>query len=580
MKGDLVDMKYISTLEAAMKLNVSQRWVAFLCEQQRIPGAYKAGGTWIIPENVEVPIRLKSGSAKTEANDEETGLMRIMTNIETLLYGNVIELDRVEFKTTWDPEISLKTICAFANDINNWGGGYLVIGVATQDGVPIRPLQGIPIEKVDGYQKDILNKCKLILPNYMPIVEAVDYGGKKFIIVSAPGGNVRLYSSPKTMAKDNKEQIYFIRKMSSTIAPSEEEKRKLYDLANIIPFDDCVNHVGELADLNITLIRSFLKEINSPLYSECDKMDFVDLCRSMNIIHYNPEYLMPKNVGLMFFCMNPERFFPYAQIDVVTFQDNIGCSFQEKIFKGPLHHQLMFALNYIRNNVVIEQVIKVDGIAEARRFFNYPFEAIEEALANAVYHKGYDVREPIEVRIETDRIIIISHPGADLSITAQDLKEYRGYSRNYRNRRIGDFLKELHLTERRNTGFSKILWALDRNGSPKPFFETDEARTYFATTLYIHPEFKMNREDMNATKSDIGEVETDRIDRIENKISLTLNQSRILEHISQHKTASIKDIANALSINVSTVDRGVKALKEKGCLAKEGTNRRTTWIVL
>jgi ATP-dependent DNA helicase RecG len=235
---------------------------------------------------------------------------------------------------------------------------------------------------------------------------------------------------------------------------------------------------------------------------------------------------------------------------------------------------------------VIEQVIKVDGIAEARRFFNYPFEAIEEALANAVYHKGYDEREPIEVRVEIDRIIIISHPGADLSITAKALQEYRVNSRNYRNRRIGDYLKELHLTEGRNTGFKKILWALQRNGSPKPLFETDEARTFFATTLYIHPEFdtKIPREDMNAIKSDINAIESDinevKIDKIDNKLSLTLNQSRILEHISQHQTASIKEIADALSINVSTVDRGVKALKEKGCLAREGTTRRSTWIVL
>lgn len=56
--------------------------------------------------------------------------MGIPTNIKTLLSGNVVEWDRIEFKETWDPEASLKTICAFANDIGNWGGGYLVIGVS------------------------------------------------------------------------------------------------------------------------------------------------------------------------------------------------------------------------------------------------------------------------------------------------------------------------------------------------------------------------------------------------------------------------------------------------------------------
>ena len=75
---------------------------------------------------------------------------------------------------------------------------------------------------------------------------------------------------------------------------------------------------------------------------------------------------------------------------------------------------------------------------------------------NAVYHRAYDEREPIEVRVENDRIEIVSFPGPDRSVTIEGLKSYRVSNRRYRNRRIGDFLKELHLTEGRNTGFKKI----------------------------------------------------------------------------------------------------------------------------
>lgn len=53
--------------------------------------------------------------------------MALPTNIETLLGGQVVEWARIEFKETWDSQASLKTICAFANDIDNWGGGYIVI---------------------------------------------------------------------------------------------------------------------------------------------------------------------------------------------------------------------------------------------------------------------------------------------------------------------------------------------------------------------------------------------------------------------------------------------------------------------
>ena len=107
--------------------------------------------------------------------------MGIPTNIHTLLSGEVVEWARIEFKETWDAEASLKTICAFANDIDNWGGGYLVIGVKEENGRPLLPPQGVPAEKVDAILKDMLNKCKRIQPEYIPIVEVVDYNGKKII---------------------------------------------------------------------------------------------------------------------------------------------------------------------------------------------------------------------------------------------------------------------------------------------------------------------------------------------------------------------------------------------------------------
>ena len=57
----------------------------------------------------------------------------------------------------------------------------------------------------------------------------------------------------------------------------------------------------------------------------------------------------------MFFSLEPDRFFPYAQIDVVELPDDTGDCIREKIFKGPLHQQLREALLYIRNSILQEQ---------------------------------------------------------------------------------------------------------------------------------------------------------------------------------------------------------------------------------
>ena len=74
-------------------------------------------------------------------------------------------------------------------------------------------------------------------------------------------------------------------------------------------------------------------------------------------------------------------------------------------------------------------------------------------------------------------------------MTLEGLRTFKVRSRRYRNRRIGEFLKELNLTEGRNTGFKKILDALKKNGSPLPEFETDEAHDYFITRLFVREGF-------------------------------------------------------------------------------------------
>lgn len=83
----------------------------------------------------------------------------------------------------------IKNICAFANDLDNWGGGYIVIGVKNKGNGEPDKLIGVDPEKIDGYLKDMLNKCKLIQPEYMPITEVVDYQEKKYSKLSERSGN-------------------------------------------------------------------------------------------------------------------------------------------------------------------------------------------------------------------------------------------------------------------------------------------------------------------------------------------------------------------------------------------------------
>jgi ATP-dependent DNA helicase RecG len=209
----------------------------------------------------------------------------------------------------------------------------------------------------------------------------------------------------------------------------------------------------------------------------------------MGVIGGPEESPFPINVGLMMFTPEPWRFFPVMQIDVVWFpkEGPGGNKFSEKIFKGSIPRMTRDALDYIRRNLISETVIKHHGRAETTRVENFPYDAIEEAVVNAVYHRGYDVREPVEIRIMHDELVVLSYPGPDRSVRLDQLRLGRAHPRRYRNRRIGEFLKELEFTEGRSTGIPKIMEAMARNGSPPAEFEFDEDHSYFMVRLPVHP---------------------------------------------------------------------------------------------
>lgn len=91
-----------------------------------------------------------------------------------------------------------------------------------------------------------------------------------------------------------------------------------------------------------------------------------------------------------------------------------------------------------------------------------------------------------------NQVQIINFPGPDHYIDMEKFAAGKVRARRYRNPKIGEFFKEIDLSEKKSTGISKILCELKRNGSPLPEFETDADRTYMITTIKIHERFKID----------------------------------------------------------------------------------------
>lgn len=195
-------------------------------------------------------------------------------------------------------------------------------------------------------------------------------------------------------------------------------------------------------------------------------------------------------------------------------------------------------------------------------------------------------------------IEIISYGGAERSIKLDDLRAgKRVHARRYRNPRLGEFLKELHLTEGRGTGFPTIHEELKKNGSPDSIIEADDEHTYFIIRIPCHPEFVceelgMDKEGHILPIEEIRDKEKDVTDDVTENVT-----ENVTDHVSEGKNAQERrneilrlmklspkitydNLANILHVSRMTISRDINLLRTNGKLTRDGDDFGGKWIVI
>lgn len=504
--------------------------------------------------------------------------MALAININDLLNKQKIESNRIEFKKGWNPESIYHSICAFANDFDDLGGGYVIVGVDTDDktGMAIRPVEGVPIEKIDRILQEMVGYNNKMAPYYLPRTSVEEVDGKQLIVIWCPAGSYRPYSVPVSVTTRGSKEYFYIRSGTSSIEAKGEALIELQGLANRIPFDERGNNSIQVEDISLVLLRDYLVKVGSKLADDVITTPLSDILDQMELYTGTKENRSLRNVVAMMFCENPCKFFPYTQIDVVTFPNGKmkdPNNFTEVTFKGSVTQMIKQTMDYIKSNILKEYVHKISGRQEAERFWNYPYDAIEEAVVNSVYHRDFMQHEPIEITIEPESISILNCPGPDRSISKEDIEKGDMLkSRRYRNRRLGDFLKELDLTEGRSTGVPTIQKKLAENGSPRATFETTDDRLTFLVTIPVH-------EGCNES-SGISEKCSETSSGTQSKSSETNSKSsgtrqkttdKILELIKHDSKITAFQIAMELGISTRGVEKNLRLLRESGIIKRIGS---------
>ena len=128
------------------------------------------------------------------------------------------------------------------------------------------------------------------------------------------------------------------------------------------------------------------------------------------------------------------------------------------------------------------------------------------------------------------------------------------------NRRLGDYLKELQLSEGRATGILTIQDELRKNGSEPARIETDEGRTYFLIEIPCRDGFE---NEMDAKNGTINERE-----------------AALIAEIAKQPGIKKNELAEKMDLSVRTISRILQNLSSDALGLIESGSKKTGGYVL
>ena len=416
------------------------------------------------------------------------------SDVADLLNGKT-ESARLEFKASWNPMTTgaqvVKTICAFANDFQSLGGGYVVIGVAEPDAAGEKRVTGLSERDLDDAQRWLRGRCQgYIKPALVPLLSPEVVDGRNVLVVRVLGSQDAPHQAVTDRRQKGREPQwrFWIRIGSETLdAQAKGHLPALLEKTTALPWDSQIAQDAQLDDLREATVREHLHDVGSALRRQPDA---ATIYRHMGITASVNNHEVPRNVGLLFFSEDPRRWFAGARIVVAQFADNgAGRVQDEHVFHGPLPAQLHRCLSHLET-LSRSHVQKQRERSQVRGWVSYPIPVVREALVNAAYHRGYrpDVMEPTKVCLYPDRIEVISYPGPMPGLEPHHFRKGASIPPiGARNPRVGEFLKSLGLAEGWHTGVPTMFEEMAANGSPAPRFDFDTG--WFRATLPAHPEY-------------------------------------------------------------------------------------------
>ena len=388
----------------------------------------------------------------------------------------------------------------------NLEGGHVLLGVEKD-----RSVSGLTRECEEA-EEWVMEVARVHLrPPVIPFWETIDWsGGKTVGIVSLPA------DAPDKPYKCRRGPVWVtqIRAGTTSRDATDDEEARLYMQSGRLQYDRKPVPGASLIDFDMRRLLNYFRDVRRQSYPDAnDSEAWMRLLINTELMYEERGFSMPSAGGLLLFGKRPQKFLPQAGISaaiytgsekdydakaratlrgaaVSLFPADVAQEEARSVIP-PIFSELgnaveagvvEQAMDFVRRNIDIEASID-DGGRRIERW-DYPIEAVREAIVNAIAHRDYTITVmDIELSIYSNRLEIVSPGRLPNTVTVDKMRA--GY-RASRNELIKEVLRDYRYIEATGLGVPrKIVAGMRAHNGTEPDLVEEESR--FIVRLWKHP---------------------------------------------------------------------------------------------
>jgi len=253
-----------------------------------------------------------------------------------------------------------KELAAFANS----SGGKIFIGITDDE-----EIKGVNVSnKLKSQIQDIANNCD---PQIKVIIEEFE----NILIIKVREGNDKPYKCTSG---------FYARVGPNSQKLSRDEIIEFFKSEGKIRFDELTEPKFKYPkDFDKSKLLGFLE-----LAGLSKSMKPESVLVNLNVAEKQETKLYFNNSGVLFFAKEPQRFVPWSVFTVVLFKDKTGVDvIDRKEITGSLFEIVDKVMDFIK--LYAKVAYRFTGMPQREEIYEYPFEAVREAVINSVMHKDY-----------------------------------------------------------------------------------------------------------------------------------------------------------------------------------------------